>query len=96
MERAITDPNAKPVQKMADRNNKRVFFRRRKGCPLSMPNSPKIDYKDPNLCKKFMSDGFRVLPGRITNVCPKMQRMLKKAIKRARHLALLPFISQIK
>ena len=91
---ATTD--AKSMQKMTDKNNKRVFFRKRRGCPLSVQGAPAIDYKNPTLLLKFVSDGGRMLPGRITNVCPKKQRELKKAIKAARHLALLPFVFQVK
>lgn len=82
------------MPRMADRSNKRVFFRKRKGCPLSVPGHPPIDYKNPDLLIKFVSDGGRMLPSRITNVCAKKQRQLKKAIKIARILALLPFVSQ--
>ena len=82
--------------KMTDKNTKRVFFRKRKGCPLSLPGAPAIDYKNPELLIKFVSEGGRMLPSRITNVCAKKQRELKNAIKVARILALLPFVAQIK
>ena len=77
---------------MADRNTKKVFFRRRRGCPLSVAGAPAIDYKNPELLGRFISEGGRILPSRITNVCAKKQRELKKAIKFARVLALLPFV----
>ncbi|MCC2646311.1 MAG: rpsR [Rickettsiaceae bacterium] len=85
----------KALPRMADRNSKKVFFRRRKGCPLSLPGAPKIDYKDPNLLEKFTSEGGRILPSRITNVSAKKQRALKRAIKIARVLALMPFLGGI-
>lgn len=91
-EGTITETRLMP--RTADRNNKRVFFRKRKGCPLSLPDQSPIDYKDPELLIKFVSDGGRMLPSRITNVCAKKQRQLKKAIKVARILALLPFVFQ--
>lgn len=75
-------------------NSKQVFFRRRKGCPLSEPNSPKVDYKNLNLLSRFISERGRILPSRITSVSAKKQRELKRAIKRARNLALLPFVQQ--
>jgi small subunit ribosomal protein S18 len=84
------------MPRVADRTNKRVFFRKRKGCPLSVPGAPEIDYKNPELLLKFVSEGGRMLPSRITNVCAKKQRQLKNAIKRARVLALLPFVFQSK
>jgi small subunit ribosomal protein S18 len=73
---------------------KQVFFRRRKGCPLSEPNSPKIDYKNIKLLSRFISERGRILPSRITSVSAKKQRELKNAIKRARNIALLPFVQQ--
>jgi small subunit ribosomal protein S18 len=79
------------LQRMADRSSKKVFFRRRKGCPLSVNGAPSVDYKNPDLLSKFISEGGRILPSRITNVCAKKQRQLKRAIKVARVLALLPF-----
>lgn len=72
---------------------KKIPFRRNKGCPFSGKNAQIIDYKDIELLKKFISEGGRMLPSRITNVSSKKQRELKLAIKRARHLALLPFVS---
>ncbi|WP_375326982.1 30S ribosomal protein S18 [Candidatus Tisiphia endosymbiont of Nemotelus uliginosus] len=87
--------DSKSMTRMADRTNKRVFFRKRKGCPLSVPEAPEIDYKNPDLLLKFVSEGGRMLPSRITNVCAKKQRKLKNAIKIARILALLPFMFQV-
>ena len=84
------------VRKTGDKVSKKVFFRRRKGCPLSMPDAPVIDYKNPDLLIKFVSEGGRMLPSRITNVCAKKQRKLNNAIKIARILALLPFVFQAK
>ena len=81
------------LSRMADRNTKRVFFKRRKGCPLSIEGAPEIDYKNPDMLSKFISEGGRMLPSRITNVCAKKQRRLKNAIRVARILALLPFVS---
>jgi small subunit ribosomal protein S18 len=71
---------------------RRVFFRRRKSCPLTGPNAPKIDYKDVKLLSRFISERGKMLPSRITSVCAKKQRELSRAIKRARNLALLAFV----
>ena len=76
----------------ADKNSSKMFFRKRKGCPLCSDGSPEIDYKDPELLGKFISEGGRMLPSRITNVSAKHQRALKKAIKHSRTIALLPFV----
>ena len=70
----------------------KMFFKKNKGCPLCASSSPEIDYKNPELLKKFISEGGRMLPSRITNVCAKHQRKLKKAIKHSRVIALLPFV----
>jgi small subunit ribosomal protein S18 len=75
-----------------DRNNGKTFFKKNKGCPFSGPEASVIDYKDPDLLSKFISEGGRMLPSRITNVSAKKQRALKKAIKHSRTLALLPFV----
>ena len=71
---------------------RRPFFRRRKTCPFSGANAPKIDYKDARLLQRFMSERGKIVPSRITAVSTKKQRELAKAIKRARHIALLPFV----
>lgn len=69
------------------------FSRRRKVCPFSGENSPKIDYKDPKLLARYMSEKGKIVPSRITAVSQKKQRELARAIKRARFLALLPYSS---
>ena len=74
---------------------RKVFFRRRKSCPLSGPSAPKIDYKDVKLLGRFISERGKILPSRITSVSAKKQRELSSAIKRARNLALLPFVLQL-
>ena len=71
---------------------RRPFYRRRKSCPFSGPNAPKIDYKDVRLLQGFMSERGKIVPSRITAVSAKKQRELGQAIKRARHIGLLPFI----
>ena len=70
----------------------RAFFRRRKSCPFSGKNAPKIDYKDTRLLQGYMSERGKIVPSRITAVSQKKQRELAKAIKRARYLALLPYV----
>jgi small subunit ribosomal protein S18 len=71
---------------------KPTFFRRSRGCPLSGPNAPVVDYKNIRLLSRFISERGRLLPARITSVSAKKQRQLKQAVKRARNLALLPFV----
>jgi small subunit ribosomal protein S18 len=71
---------------------RRPFFRRRKTCPFSGANAPKIDYKDVRLLQRYISERGKIVPSRITAVSAKKQRELAVAIKRARFLALLPYI----
>ena len=73
---------------------RRPFFRRQKSCPFSGPDAPKIDYKDVKLLQRFISERGKIVPSRITAVSAKKQRELATAIKRARNLALLPFLLQ--
>lgn len=73
---------------------RRPFFRRKKTCPFSGPNAPAIDYKDTKLLQRYISERGKIVPSRITAVSAKKQRELSKAIKRARFLALLPYIVQ--
>ena len=71
---------------------RRPFLRRRKSCPFSGPNAPKIDHKDIKLRQRFVSERGKIVPSRITAVSAKKQRELARAIKRARFLALLPYV----
>jgi len=73
---------------------RQVFFRRRKSCPFSGANAPAIDYKDVRLLQRFLSERGKIVPSRITAVSTKKQRELARAIKRARFLALLPYVLQ--
>ena len=77
------------IQQLAAR---RPFHRRRKTCPFSGQNSPKIDYKDVRLLQRYISERGKIVPSRITAVSQKKQRLLAVAIKRARFLALLPYV----
>lgn len=71
---------------------RRPFFRRRKTCPFSGDNAPKIDYKDIKLLSRYVSERGKIVPSRITAVSSKKQRELARAIKRARYLSLLPYL----
>ena len=71
---------------------RRPFFRRQKSCPLSGQNAPKVDYKDVKLLQRFISERGKIVPSRITAVSAKKQRELARAIKRARYLALVPYL----
>src|SRR6476661_6509359 len=72
---------------------RRPFFRRRKSSPFAHADSPPIDYKDIKLLQRFVSERGKIVPRRITAVTAKEQRLLAQSIKRARELALLPYVS---
>ena len=71
---------------------RRPFFRRKKTDPFSGANAPKIDYKDTKLLMRFISERGKIVPSRITAVSTGKQRQLAVAIKRARFMALLPYV----
>src|SRR5579872_4477332 len=64
---------------------RRPFFRRRKSCPFSGPNAPKIDYKDVRLLQRYVSERGKIVPSRITAVSALKPRELAQAIARALH-----------
>ncbi|MCR4615577.1 MAG: 30S ribosomal protein S18 [Clostridiales bacterium] len=66
---------------------------RKKVCSFCVDRVESIDYKDVNKLHKFISDRAKILPRRVTGTCAKHQRELTTAIKRARHIALLPYTS---
>ncbi|MDR1597678.1 MAG: 30S ribosomal protein S18 [Holosporales bacterium] len=66
---------------------------RRRTCPFSGPEAHAIDYKDVKVLSRYLSDRGKILPSRVTAVCFKKQRELALAVKRARFLALLPYVN---
>ena len=66
--------------------------RRKKVCAFCADKVDYIDYKDANKLRKFTSERGKIYPRRISGTCAKHQRQLTQAIKRARHVALLPYI----
>lgn len=67
--------------------------KRRKVCYFTANGITKIDYKDTDLLKKFISERGKILPRRVTGTCAKYQRKLTVAIKRSRQMALLPYVT---
>ena len=63
-----------PAARRAAVGARRPFYRRRKSCPFSGPNAPKIDYKDVRLLSRFLSERGKIVPSRITAVSAKKQR----------------------
>lgn len=72
--------------------NAKSFFKKSRTCPFSGPDAIPIDYKDVKTLQKFVSERGKIIPSRISAVSAPKQRRLAQAIKRARILALLPFV----
>ncbi|MDI3527350.1 MAG: small subunit ribosomal protein [Tenuifilum sp.] len=72
-----------------------VEIKKKKYCRFRKNNIKYIDYKDPEFLKKFLNEQGKILPRRITGTSQKYQRKVATAVKRARHLALLPFVTDL-
>jgi small subunit ribosomal protein S18 len=86
---ATTETERAPKRKRWDKGK---YVHRRKVCAFCADSNKIIDYKDPRKLRSFISDRGKIEPRRKTGTCAKHQRVLSLAIKRARHLALLPFV----
>lgn len=78
----------------ASQNSDSPFARKKKSCPFTASKVEMIDYKDTETLKQFITERGKILPRRITGVSYFYQKLLKKAIKRSRHMALLPFVAE--
>lgn len=72
-----------------------MMFRKKRVCRFSEEGIPYIDYKDEKLLMRYTTEQGKIIPRRTTGICAKHQRMLATAIKRARHLAILPYVSEM-
>jgi small subunit ribosomal protein S18 len=68
--------------------------KRKKQCPFTAAGIQEIDYKDVDTLRNFITERGKILPRRITGVSAHHQRLLSNAIKRARHMALIPFVAE--
>ena len=84
------DRNERPEGQRQFRQNNR---RKKKVCQFCADRIDEIDYKDTARLRKYISERAKILPRRISGTCAKHQRQLTIAIKRSRHVALLPYIS---
>lgn len=72
-----------------------VEVKRKKYCRFRRNNIKYIDYKDPNFLKRFLNEQGKILPRRITGTSLKYQRKIAQAVKRARHIAVLPYVTDL-
>lgn len=79
------------TQNNAKENKKRKYLFKKKVCKFCKEGIEYIDYKDVSLLQRYIMSVGKILPRRITGTCARHQRMLAKAIKRARQAALLPY-----
>jgi small subunit ribosomal protein S18 len=80
--------NTDPIQRQAVPGTKR-----RPSCPFKSAGVEYIDYKDTETLKRYINEQGKIMPRRVTGISAKFQRQLTAAIKRARHMALLPFVA---
>jgi len=85
-------PGKPPTRRKPYRKSK--YIPRKKVCSFCVNKVRTIDYKDISLLRRFVSDRGRIEPRRKTGVCAKHQRVLSVALKRARHVALLPYTAE--
>ena len=78
----------------ANQQNDSPFAKKKKSCPFTAMKVEMIDYKDTETLKQFITERGKILPRRITGVSHFYQKMLKKAIKQSRYMALLPFVAK--
>ena len=77
-----------------EENSNSPFEARKRFCPFSQPDSPKIDYKDIRMLSRYISEKGKIIPSRITGVSRKKQKELAIAIKRARFLSLMSYTNK--
>ncbi|CDA76324.1 30S ribosomal protein S18 [Negativibacillus massiliensis] len=75
-----------------ERNDRRNRKSRKKVCAFCMDKIENIDYKDVPRLKRYLSDRAKIIPRRVTGTCARHQRQLTVAVKRARHVAFLPYV----
>ena len=89
-------PRAKTQSRSNYKKKRKKVYHRRKVCRFCADKELEINYKDIRVLKYFLSERGKIIPRRITGTCAKHQRKLTTAIKRARTIALLPYVGSIK
>ena len=82
------------MAKISPKKKKERQPRAKRPCKFCQEGATYVDYKDPKRLRRFMTDRGKITPRRITGTCAKHQRMLAMAIKRARALALIPYVKE--
>lgn len=70
------------------------FLKKKKSCPFKSSGFKEVDYKDIETLKNFITEKGKIIPRRITGISSRFQKLLKKAVKRARYMGLLPFVAK--
>lgn len=94
MRRMGTKPTTRTPRKTNDKPGSMLEKRRRRHCRFCENKVTAIDYRDDRLLKRFVTERGKIIPRRVSGSCAQHQRMLTTAIKRARHLAILPFTAE--
>ena len=93
-QRAKTPEEQRQAPSLPSGGDSSTFSRQKKACPFVTSKVETIDYKDTETLKQFITERGKIMPRRITGVSYYYQKVLKKAVKRARHMALLPFVAE--
>jgi len=93
MPRRSDEKTRKPKTKMKKFDSREKFFRK-KSCRFCLDKTEVIDYKDPMRLKRFITEKGKIMPSRLTGNCAKHQRKIAAAVKRARHVAILPYVGE--
>lgn len=94
MAKTTSNPATKDKDREQRTKAKARYVPKRKVCPFCASRATIIDYKDATLLRRYISDRGKIEPRRRTGVCAKHQRALGIALKRARHIALLPYTAE--
>lgn len=93
MPRRSDEKTRKPKAKTKKFDSKEKFFRK-KSCRFCLDKTEVIDYKDSIRLKRFITEKGKIMPSRLTGNCAKHQRKIAIAVKRARYVALLPYVGE--
>ena len=94
MSKPLTKPRFTKVENKKWEGSGGKFAPQHKFCAFCADKTKNVDYKDPAKLRRYISDRGRIEPRRRTGTCAEHQRALSLAIKRARHLALLPYVAE--